>query len=191
MRGPSMRNARLRAVVPVCGIGTYESYLTTACCVCEVNAGGLTYATTGDLLAMVAPRWLLVVSATQNALQFSAEEAAKNIGHACQRFRLLGHEERIRHTVTASGHDYNQPMREAMYGWLEHALKQEGDGGPLAEPVVTPEDPQALRYLDGSSRPRTIVSIPVLPTRFLFTRSIYTLLGEAPTLTVGVSGDLP
>jgi dienelactone hydrolase len=67
---------RFGAVVPVCGIGTYENYLTTACCVCEVNPGGLTYATTGDLLAMVAPRWLLVVSASRDALQFSAEEAA-------------------------------------------------------------------------------------------------------------------
>ena len=50
---------RLAAVVPVCGVGTYDSYLTTACCVCEVNAGGATYATTGDLLASVlAPRAL-------------------------------------------------------------------------------------------------------------------------------------
>ena len=39
---------RLAAVIPVCGIGTYDSYLTTACCVCEVNVGGATYATTGD-----------------------------------------------------------------------------------------------------------------------------------------------
>lgn len=154
MRGPSMRNARLQAVVPVCGIGTYEYYLTSACCVCEVNAGGLTYAMTGDLLAMVAPRRLLVVSATRDALQFSAEEAAKNIGHACQRFRLLGHEERIRRTVTASGHDYNQPMREAMYGWLEHSLKQEGNGGPPAEPVVTPEDPQAPEAIRMKTRLR-------------------------------------
>ena len=46
---------RLAAVIPVCGIGTYDAYLTTACCVCEVNPGGAAYATTGDLLAMVAP----------------------------------------------------------------------------------------------------------------------------------------
>ena len=31
---------RLKAVIPVCGIGTYDAYLSTACCVCEVNAGG-------------------------------------------------------------------------------------------------------------------------------------------------------
>ena len=48
---------RLGVVVPVCGIGTYDSYFATACCVCEVNIGGATYATTGDVLAMIAPHF--------------------------------------------------------------------------------------------------------------------------------------
>ena len=46
---------RLKAVIPVCGVGTYDSYLKTACCMCEVNNGGAVYATTAELLAMVAP----------------------------------------------------------------------------------------------------------------------------------------
>src|SRR5262249_41471483 len=50
---------RLKAVIPVCGIGTYDAYLSAACCVCEINGGGAIYTTTGDLLAMVAPRALL------------------------------------------------------------------------------------------------------------------------------------
>ena len=85
---------RLAAVIPVCGIGTYDSYLATACCVCEVNVGGATYATTGDLLAMIAPRALLVVSATRDAFQFSVGEAAKSVAHARERFRLLGRRRR-------------------------------------------------------------------------------------------------
>src|SRR5262249_33105955 len=110
---------RFKAVIPVCGIGTYDSYLTTACCVCEVNAGGAVYATIADLLAMVAPRALLVISATKDALQFSVGEAAKSVAIACERFRLLGQEAKIRHLAVESGHDYNQAMREAMYGWVE------------------------------------------------------------------------
>src|SRR5207302_5586175 len=61
---------RLAAVIPVCGIGTYDAYLKTACCVCELNVAGAAYATAGDLLAMVAPRALLVISATRDAFQF-------------------------------------------------------------------------------------------------------------------------
>jgi dienelactone hydrolase len=151
---------RLTAVVPVCGIGTYESYLSTACCVCEVNPGGLTYATTGDLLAMVAPRALLVVSATRDALQFSVAEAAKSVAYARERYRLLGLEMRIGHRAIESVHDYGRPMREAMYGWLERWLKNKGQGEPVSEPDIQTEDPQALRcYPDGPSRPRTIVTI--------------------------------
>lgn len=152
---------RLKAVVPVCGIGTYESYLTSACCVCEVNVGGLTYALTGDLLAMVAPRALMVVSATRDAFQFSVGEARKSIDYARGRFRLLGQADRLRHVAIESGHDYNQAMREALYGWLDRWLRDQGDGGPIPEPEVKVEEPATLRcYPEAASRPRTVVTIP-------------------------------
>jgi dienelactone hydrolase len=152
---------RLSAVIPVCGVGTYDSYLQTACCVCEVNLGGAAYATTGDLLALVAPRALLVISATRDALQFSVGEAAKSVAFARERFRSLSAEEKIRHVPIESGHDYNQPMREAMYGWVERWLKGRGDGSPIREPTVRVEEVATLRcYPDGASRPKTIVTIP-------------------------------
>ncbi|MFI5457849.1 MAG: alpha/beta hydrolase family protein [Isosphaerales bacterium] len=157
---------RLAAVIPVCGIGTYDAYLATACCVCEVNAGGAAYATTGDLLAMVAPRALLVISATRDALQFSVGEAAKSVAAARERFRLMGQEAKIRQVAIDSGHDYNQPMREAMYGWVEKWLHDRGDGSPVPEPRITVEDVAALRcYPDGPSRPKTIVTIPEFARR--------------------------
>ena len=152
---------RLAAVIPVCGIGTYDAYLTTACCVCEVNAGGAAYATTGDLLGMIAPRALLVVSATRDAFQFSGGEAAKSVAHASERYRLLGQGAKIRHISIESQHDYNKAMREAMYGWVEKWLSGRGDGGPVPEPEVKIEEVNALRcFPDGSSRPKTVMTIP-------------------------------
>jgi dienelactone hydrolase len=152
---------RFAAVIPVCGVGTYESYLGTACCVCEVNVAGAAYATTGDLLAMIAPRALLVVSASSDAVQFSAGEAAKSISHASGRYRLLSAESKIRHVTIESGHDYNKPMREAMYGWVEKWLCGRGNGDPIRELEVKVEDVSALRcFADAASRPSTIVTIP-------------------------------
>ncbi len=152
---------RFAAVVPVCGVGTYESYLGTGCCVCEMNASGLTYATTGDLLAMMAPRALMIVNATQDAIQFSVAEAAKSVAFARPRFQALGADAKLRHVTIESGHGYNQPMREAMYGWLDLHLRAKGDGRPVPEPAIALEDPQALRcYPDAASRPKTIVTIP-------------------------------
>ena len=157
---------RLTAVVPVCGIGTYESYLAAACCICEVNPRGLAYATTGDLLAMMAPRALLVINATRDAPQFSVKEAAKSVAYASERFRLLARADAIRQVAFESGHDYNRPMREAMYGWLDRWLRGRGDGGPTAEPEVKTEDPQTLRcYPDGGSRPAAIATIPAFAFR--------------------------
>jgi dienelactone hydrolase len=152
---------RFKAVVPVCGIGRFENYIESASCVCEVNLGGLTYATTGDVLALVAPRALLVINASRDALQFSPGEAKKSLDYARERYRLLDHPEKIGQVVIESGHDYNQPMREALYGWLDRWLKGAGDGSPVSEPKVTVEDPATLRcYPDGQSRPRTIVTVP-------------------------------
>jgi dienelactone hydrolase len=157
---------RLAAVIPVCGIGTYKAYLSAACCVCEVNTGGITYATTGDLLAMVAPRALLVVSATRDAFQFSVAQAAISVACARERYRLLGHEEKIRHVAIESGHDYNQPMREAMYGWVDKWLGGRGGGSPIPEPACTVEEIRSLRcYPDGTTRPRTIMTIPEFALR--------------------------
>jgi dienelactone hydrolase len=157
---------RLKAVIPVCGIGTYDAYLSAACCVCELNVGGAIYATTADLLAMVAPRALLVISATRDALQFSVGEAAKSVAIARERFRLLGEEAKIRHVAIDSGHDYNAAMREAMYGWVEKWLGGRGDGEPIKEPELRVEDIAALRcYPDGRSRPKTIMTIPEFACR--------------------------
>jgi hypothetical protein len=126
-----------------------------------MNAGGMTYATTGDLLAIMAPRALLVINATKDAVQFSVAEAAKSVAFARARYKALGVEDKLKHVPVESGHDYNQAMREAMYGWLDRWLRDKGDGSPVAEPALTLEDPEVLRcYPDGPSRPKTIVTIP-------------------------------
>lgn len=157
---------RFKAVVPVCGIGTYEAYLQAACCVCEVNPRGLSYGLTGDLLAMIAPRALLVVSATRDARQFSVEEAAKSLDYARSRFTLLDADDRVRHLPVDAGHGYDKTMREAMYGWLDRWLRGRGDGSPVPEPELQTEDPSDIRcYADAASRPASIVTIPVFARR--------------------------
>ncbi|MDR3621493.1 MAG: acetylxylan esterase [Paludisphaera borealis] len=157
---------RFKAVVPVCGVGTYEAYLQAACCVCEVNPGGLSYGLTGDLLAMIAPRALLVISASHDARQFSVEEAAKSLAYARSRFNLLNADDHVRHLPIESGHDYNKQMREAMYGWLDRWLRGRGDGSPVPEPEIHPEDPADLRcYPFAASRPASVVTIPVFAHR--------------------------
>ena len=156
---------RFKAVVPVCSVGTYQAYLHAACCVCEVLPGALRFAAEGDVLALVAPRALMVVSATKDAYQFSVGEAKKSIAHARPVFKLLGAEEKLRHAVFESGHAYNQPMREAMYGWMTRWLKGEGEGKPLPEPKHTIESAEDLACYPPGTRPKTFLLLPALAAR--------------------------
>ena len=88
-------------------------------------------------------------------------EAAKSVAIARERFLTLGAAAKIRHVAIESGHDYNAPMREAMYGWVEKWLCGRGDGEPIKEPEFQVESIDSLRcYRDGRSRPKTIVTIP-------------------------------
>ncbi|WP_010587801.1 alpha/beta hydrolase family protein [Schlesneria paludicola] len=150
---------RLRCVVPTCSVGTYQSYLSAACCLCELVPGALRFTEEGDLLGLAADRGVMITSATQDAYQFSVGEAQKTFARLEGIARLFP-QAKVRHTIIESPHAYNQAMREAMYGWMTLHLKGEGDGSPIPDPDIRPEDPEMLRCFPGDSRPDDFVTIP-------------------------------
>jgi pimeloyl-ACP methyl ester carboxylesterase/dienelactone hydrolase len=153
---------RFAAVVPVCSVGNYQAYLKAACCVCEVLPGALTFTEEGDVLGLVAPRALLVINASKDAVQFSPAEAEKSVARAKAIFKLHDAEPKLRHQIFESPHAYNQAMREAMYGWMTLHLKGEGKGDPIPEPKHTVEKPEDLAcYPDPKDRPRGFLTPPL------------------------------
>ena len=151
----------LKAVVPVCSVGNYQAYLGTACCMCEVVPGALTFTEEWGVLGLVAPKGLMVVNATRDArpvLRRRGEEDRRGPGR--RSIELYEPPDHLRHAVFESGHDYSQAMREAMYGWMTRHLKGEGDGAPIAEPAIKTEDPETLRCYPGDTRPDDFVTIP-------------------------------
>ncbi len=151
---------RFEAVVPVCSVGTYQSYLHVACCVCEVLPGALRFCEEGDVLALVAPRALLVINASKDGIQFSVGEAAKSIARARPVFVLYGAAQKLRHATFESPHAYNQAMRETMYGWMTRWLKYDGEGQPIPEPAHQLEKPEDLTCLPPSKRPARFLLPP-------------------------------
>jgi dienelactone hydrolase len=149
---------RVRCAVPVCSVGTWQSYLEAACCVDEVLIGALTFAEEGDLLGMVAPRPLMVITATRDTYHFGPEAASQALALARPRFQVHDSETKLRHVLIESGHDYSQPMREAMYGWMRRWLKDEGDGSPTPEPPIQTEDPETLRCFEPGARPAKVMT---------------------------------
>ncbi|MFM7055308.1 MAG: alpha/beta hydrolase family protein [Planctomycetota bacterium] len=151
---------RFRAVVPVCSVGTYQAYLGAACCMCEVVPGAMTFTEESGVLALVAPRALMVISATQDAFQFSVGEAQKSVAAARSIFDLHDRGTALQHVIIESPHDYNQPMREAMYGFMTRHLAGSGNGSPIAEPQITLEEPETLRCYPGETRPDDWLTLP-------------------------------
>jgi len=151
---------RFNSVVPVCSVGNYQAYLGAACCMCEVVPGALQFTEEAGVLGLTAPRGLMVINATRDAVQFSVAEARKSIAVARSIFELYGRPDHVKHAVFESPHDYNQAMREAMYGWMTRHLKETGDGSPIPEPEHATEDPETLRCFPGQSRPDDFLTIP-------------------------------
>ncbi len=143
---------RFKAVVPVCSVGTYRAYLGAACCYCELFPGAMSFTEEWALLSMTAPRALLVINATKDAIQFSPGEASKSIKASKNIFRFYGQKKNLKHVVFESKHDYNKEMREAMYGWMTLHLKGEGTGKPIPEPEHETLDPEELRLFPGTKR---------------------------------------
>lgn len=150
---------RLHCVVPTCSVGNYQAYLSAACCMCEVVPGALRFTEEGDVLGLAAARGLMVTSATKDAFQFSVDEAKKSFERVAAVAKLY-ESAQIKHTIIESPHHYNQPMREAMYGWMTLHLKKQGEGLPIPEPEIKTEDPEAIRCFPGESRPDDYVTIP-------------------------------
>jgi dienelactone hydrolase len=156
---------RLKAIVPVCSVGNFQAYLQAACCVCEVLPGALRFTEEGDVLGLTAPRALLVMSADEDAFQFSVGEAKKSLERARSIYRLHNAIGKIEHVTFASKHDYSQPMREAMYGWMTKWLKDEGDGKPIAKPAHKVETPEELAVFAKAPRPKGFLFPPTLAAR--------------------------
>ena len=123
---PAPGTTASRPSCPVCSVGNYQAYLGTGCCMCEVVPGALRFTEEWGVLETTAPRALMVINATKDGIQFSVGEAKKSLAKASSVYRLYDRREAIRHTIFESPHDYNQPMREAMYGWMAGTSRAKG-----------------------------------------------------------------
>jgi hypothetical protein len=111
-------------------------------------------------------------------MQFSPTEAEKSVARARAIFRLGGAEDKLRHQVFESGHDYNQAMRESMYGWMKRWLADESDGRSIPEPAFEIEKPDDLGCYPDGRRPKGFL----FPPTFAFSegRALVAKLTERP-----------
>src|SRR5690606_12393644 len=112
-------------------VGTFESYVMSSNCVCELLPGGLEWMEESEVLGMVAPRALRVCNAEQDANQaFFPSEMMRSLDNAQTIFDLYEAADNLQYQIGNTTHGYHPVYRESLIGWMDLHLKGEGDGTP-------------------------------------------------------------
>lgn len=150
---------RIRAAAPVVGTSQFalqirfarENDWYHAAEHCHFVPGLVTFADNHELLAMIAPRPVLVI----NSATDPGFVAGTVIDYGRGLYAAYGMAGQFGYfNDPSSGHGYQQRKREAAYGWFLRYLMDWGDGSPAPEgPVdVAPPDAAELRCFSGGKR---------------------------------------
>ncbi len=137
---------RVACAVPTVFIGSARHYAEYGCCVCEAARGVVQVGDDWLLLALAAPRPILMVNAT-NDPTFPIWYAHLALDSLRQVYRLYGQEDGVDLVEFYRDHGYYQSARLAGYAWFDRWLRGvETDPREIVEaPVWTePEDGDTL-----------------------------------------------
>lgn len=136
---------RYTAAVPVVYMASMELAPDNGC-LCNHVPGTCQIGDRSDVLAIQAPKPVFIMGA-QNDGEFPPDATLLTVLKATHTWKLFGKPGAVEGRIFAGPHDYNQLMREQMIGFFNKALKGEGDGAPVPQPVIEviqPEDRQLL-----------------------------------------------
>jgi dienelactone hydrolase len=155
---------RIAAAVPVVGTSDFAEQIRVcrpldwyqASEHCHFVPGLIRYANNHELLAMAAPRPVLIIAARQDqSFPIDGVRAVADYGRAL--YDSYGDGGRIGLMVDDSeGHGYQRKKREAAYGWFLRWLMGRGDGAPFPEPPTeTPafDAPELRCFPAGDNQP--------------------------------------
>src|SRR3954468_5683249 len=133
---------RIAAAVPVVGTSEFAEQIRVcrpldwyhAAEHCHFVPGLIRYANNHELLAMAAPKPVLIIAASRDqSFPLGGVREGAAYGRALYESYRTGN--RIGLVVDESeGHGYQRRKREAAYGWFLRWLMGRGDGGPFPEP---------------------------------------------------------
>jgi len=153
-------DARVAAAVPVNMISLHMQ----GGCLCE-NPPGLRLDTTNvEIAATIAPRPLLMVSATGDWTNETLEleyPAVRSL------YALAGAADRVSAVRFTAEHNYNKDSREAMYGWMGRWLNGAPSSDPVPERSFTPDSLPELLVFHGRPLPERAASAAALAASWI------------------------
>src|SRR3954470_15144119 len=146
---------RIAAAVPVVGTSEFAEQIRVcrpldwyhATEHCHFVPGLIRYANNHELLAMAAPKPVLIIAASRDQ-SFPVAGVREVTDYGRELYTAYGAGEKLRLVVDeAEGHGYQRAKREAAYGWFLRWLMGRGDGGSHPEPATetVPFDSEELR----------------------------------------------
>lgn len=153
---------RLAASAPVCYPVTYADFLCAMAGrnwnggvdLCNQVPGVITFARTSDLMACVAPKPMLQVSAKED-VDFPIAGARQTAEEISEIYGNLKASDAFKYVEVEARHGYDKTMRETVYGFFLKVLANQGDGSPTPEPPMqleTWDDPKLRCFTDGGNR---------------------------------------
>ena len=163
-------------------------------CLCE-NPPGLRLETTNvEIAATIAPRPLLMISATGDWTNETLEleyPAVRSI------YNLLDVSDRVRAVRITAEHNYNKDSREAMYAWMARWLQHAPEDSHPAERSFTPERLENLLVFHGRALPPNAVDVAGLTAEWIDGAKRQLAAGGTPSFSttlrhsLGFAGEAP
>lgn len=133
---------RIKVAVPVVGTSDFQEQMAAVRSLdwydgnehCHFVHGLMRYANNHELLAMAAPRPVMIIAASEDE-SFPVHGVREIAAYGRMLYADYGAAARIGYFEDATtGHGYQVKKREAAYGWFRKWLMNQGDGSPYPEP---------------------------------------------------------
>jgi len=140
-------DGRISVAVPVCSVSTLRGQIFTpngiGCqceCVPDLMRYGLENAT---VCALIAPRPLLILSGTQDAV-FPVKYTRTANEHLERFYEAIGHARRYGYVERRLPHGYHRPFRQAAHAWFDRWFNRRAAEAAHRERGPKPESPEDL-----------------------------------------------
>lgn len=151
---------RIRAAVPTCNVGTYESYIMGHNCICETIFNGMNICEESALIALAAPRAIKIHTALSDQYSaFTPQEMLRTFTEARCVFRAMECDDKLSYQIFPGTHGYSQEMMESMLGFFAFHLKAQGRGAPLSLPEINYLSEDEAMVFQKGKRPRKVGGI--------------------------------
>jgi hypothetical protein len=156
----STLDERVKASVPVVSVGSFESYVTRANCICELLPNGLTFTEEWGVLGLAAPNPMLILNAMRDSNPtFYVSEMIRSFNSAREVYKLYGAMDKFAYQGIDLPHGYWPEMLRHMLGWFRRWLKNEGEGRPVEIQEFEPLSETDCLCFPDNCRPEDVPSI--------------------------------